>query len=217
MSRRCSRAFRRTIAITWSRTERSPSPASSAARTTCSLRPMSERSLVDRAPRIGRVERERGDFDIEMLAFLRHHPVAAGHETRRRRKRNSAGVFEGFTRLEDRLFSDDARTLDLLQASLRVGNAPMAGLELDRLRAEIGYVDRVGPEKISVAGRRPLRNESGRHGHFDLAGHGAIHRLVVQFSSSGLAIRGPSGIMAESVQERKAEHGTGFDRTRSPA
>ena len=39
--------------------------------------------------------------------------------------------------LEHRLLADDPRTANLLQPALRIGDAPVAGLELDRLAAEI--------------------------------------------------------------------------------
>ena len=63
--------------------------------------------------------------------------------------------------LECRFLADYARPLDLLQAAERVRNAPMASLELNRFCAEVGNVDRVGPEKIAVARRRPLETKRG--------------------------------------------------------
>ena len=108
----------------------------------------------------------------------RHHAVAAGHEAGRRRQRHAAGIFERFARLERRLLADHAGALDLLQPPERVGDAPMARLELHRLGPQIGDVDGVGPEEIAVARRRPLGNEAGRHRDLDLAGYGAIHLSI---------------------------------------
>src|SRR6476661_582883 len=217
MSRRCLKAFRKMIATTWSKTARFPSPANSAARTTSSRRVRSGPNLVDSAFGVRRVERKRGDLDVEMLTHFRHHAVAADHETRWRRQRNAAGVLEGFPCLERGFLADNARAPDLLQAPERIGNAPMPRLELNGFRTEIGNVDGVSPEKIAVAWRRPLRNKAGCDGDLNLAGYGAIHLYAVQFTSLGLAIRLLPGIMTESPHERKAAHGPGFDRTRSSA
>ena len=122
-----------------------------------------------------------------------------------------------FSRLECRLFAHDPGSLDLLQAPKRVGDAPMPRFELHCLFAQVRDVDGVSPEKIAIARRRPLRDEAGRDGDFNLAGYGAIHLYAAQLTSPGLAIRSMPRIMAESLHERKAAHGPGFDRTRSPA
>ena len=76
-----------------------------------------------------------------------HHAVAADHETRWCRQRDSAGVLERFGWLERRFLPHDARAFDLLQASERIGNAPMPRLELNSLRTEVRNVDGIGPEK----------------------------------------------------------------------
>src|SRR5450830_2009824 len=67
------------------------------------------KTSIDGAFGVGRVEREGRDLDIEMLARLRHHAVAADHEAGRRGQGNSAGIFERLARPESRLLADDAR------------------------------------------------------------------------------------------------------------
>ena len=133
-------------------------------------------SAIDRPLGVRRVERERRNFDIEMLAGRGHHAVAAGHEAGRRRQRHAAGVFERLARLEHRLFADHARAFDLLEPPERVGDAPVPGLELYRLSPQIGDVDGIGPEEIAVGRRGSLRQKAGRDGDLDLAGNGAVHR-----------------------------------------
>src|SRR4249920_624469 len=152
-----------------------------------------------------------------MLSSFRHHAVAADHETRWCRQRNSAGVLERFGWLERRFFPHDAGAFDLLQASERIGNAPMPCLELNGLCTEVCNVDGIGPEEITVARRRSLRNKTGRDGDLNLAGYGAIHLYAAQFTWPGLAIRLLPRIMTERAHERNVAHGPGFDRTRSPA
>src|SRR5579863_10111113 len=94
-----------------------------------------DHASVERALAIAGIERKSRYLDVEMLALSAHHAVGAGHEARRRLQRYSAGVFERFTGLKHRLLADHARAAHFLAAAGRVGDAPMAGLELDRLVA----------------------------------------------------------------------------------
>ena len=91
-----------------------------------------EAQLIVRS-RCGVSSEKAGNIDVERLAGRGHHAVGAGHETGRRRQRHAAGVFEILARLEHRFLADHAGAAHLLQASLGVGDAPMAGLELHRL------------------------------------------------------------------------------------
>jgi hypothetical protein len=50
----------------------------------------------------------------------------------------------------------------------------MPRLELDRLAAEIGERDGIGPEEIAVLGRGAVGQELGGRPDLDLAGHGAV-------------------------------------------
>src|SRR5262249_2341667 len=120
------------------------------------------------------IERKRRNIDVELLASLGHHAVGSGHETGGRGERHPAGVFEILTRLEHRLLAHHAGAANLLQAALRIGNAPMPGLELDGLDAQIGERDGIGPEEIAVLGRGTLGQEARSRRDLDLAGHGTI-------------------------------------------
>ena len=53
------------------------------------------------------------------------------------------------TGLQYGLLADDAGAAYFLLAAEGVGDAPVAGLELNRLAAAIGDCDRIGPEKYS--------------------------------------------------------------------
>ena len=105
----------------------------------------------------------------------RHHAVGAGHEAGRRRQRHAAGIFERFPGLEHRLLADHAGAAHLLQPPERIGDPPVAGLELHRLLAVIGDRDRVGPEEIAVFRRRAVGEEARRHRDLDIAGGRAVH------------------------------------------
>src|SRR6516162_3672836 len=184
----CCAVFPRTTATPWSRTGRSPSPASSATRPTRSSRwtyasrrrhrdaassPPSQAS-IDRSLPLWGIERKRRNIDVESLAGRVHHAVGSGHETGRRGERHAAGILEILTRLEHRLLAHHAGAADLLQAALRVGDAPMPRLELDGLAAEIGKRDGISPEEIAVLGRGTLGQEARGRLYLDLAGHSTI-------------------------------------------
>src|SRR5262245_42429482 len=130
--------------------------------------------LVDRAFALWGVEREGGDLDAELLASRGHHAVGSGHETGGRGQRYTAGIFEILAGLEDRFLADHAGTPDLLEPALSVGDAPVAGLELDGLTPEVGERDGVGPEKVTVFGGRAIGQKARGHLDLDLASHGSI-------------------------------------------
>src|SRR5579862_278580 len=88
-------------------------------------------SVLVEAPRFLRaVEGEGGNADEESLAGRRFHLIIADHKTRRRCERAGAGIFEALTRLQHRLFADNAWPAYLLQPAQRVGNAPMSVAQL---------------------------------------------------------------------------------------
>src|SRR5262249_27803613 len=106
--------------------------------------------LINRALALRGVEREGGNGDVEFLPRGGHHAVGSRHETRGRGERHAARVLEVLSRLEHWLFPHHARPAHLLEPPLRVGDAPVARLELDGLAAAIGQGDGVGPEEIAV-------------------------------------------------------------------
>src|ERR1700738_833992 len=76
-----------------------------------SARPSIQHPLAVRA-----VERKRRHVDLEPLAALAHHLIAAGHETGRGLQRHAAGIFKTFARREHRLLADHALAADFLLA-----------------------------------------------------------------------------------------------------
>src|SRR5215471_19507995 len=90
-------------------------------------------SLVDRTHCVGAVERKRRDLDFKAFAIKGDHPVGAGHETRRGRQRDAAGIFERRAGLEHRFLANNARPAYFLLLPDAVGDDPMPRLELDRL------------------------------------------------------------------------------------
>src|SRR5271163_1104169 len=123
---------------------------------------------VQHASGIGAFEPECGDFDGERVSVLVDHTVAAGHHSARGLKRATRGVTERLARLQRRLFPYHARPFDLLEASFAVGNPPMAMRQLNRGGAEIGDLDRVGPEIAIVARLRAVGRVLGLDGDLDL-------------------------------------------------
>src|SRR6266404_3450199 len=104
-----------------------------------------ERLSIQHPPAVGAVERECRNVDLESLAAVAHHLVAAGHEAGGGRKRHAAGVFEA-----------------------------LAG-RVHRLLAGVGDDDGVGPEILTLFDRRAFRQEVRFDGDLDLAGNGAVH------------------------------------------
>src|SRR6266851_3278710 len=130
---------------------------------------------IQRPFAVGTVEREGRHVDLEPLAALAHHLVAAGHEARRGRKRHAAGIFEALARREHGLLADHAFAADFLLAARGVGNDPVPRPQLHRLVAAVGDDDGIGPEILAIFDRRAFRQEVRLHGDFDLAGNGAVH------------------------------------------
>src|SRR5262252_11209730 len=143
----------------------------------CAASSRLSQASIDRSLPLWGIERKRRNIYVELLAGRGHHAVGSGHETGRRGERHAAGIFEILTRLEHWLLAHHAGAADLLQAALRVGDAPMPRLELDGLAAEIGKRDGISPEEIAVLGRGTLRQEARGRRDLNLAGHGTIRCL----------------------------------------
>src|ERR1700694_1108208 len=133
-------------------------------------------SSIDGAGAMRAIEREGGNVDVEIFACRRHHAVSSDHETRWRRQRHAAGIFKALARCEHGLFAYHARAAHFLHASLRVGNVPIAGLQLHRFRAEVGNLDGIGPEKMPVLRRGPLGKKARRGRDLDIASDGTVHQ-----------------------------------------
>src|ERR1700730_18733995 len=70
------------------------------------------------------VERKCRHLDLEILAALAHHLVAAGHDARGGPQRHAAGIFEALARPEHRLFPDHAFAADLVPVARGVDEYP---------------------------------------------------------------------------------------------
>src|SRR5208282_4671203 len=99
---------------------------------------------------VGTVERESRNLNIEILAGLVFHLIAARHDARRSRERRTAGVFEGVAGFEPRLLADHARAAHFKQLASRVGDAPMAAHQLYGLGAVIFDRHVVGPDELAI-------------------------------------------------------------------
>src|SRR5947207_4152354 len=133
------------------------------------------RTLVEHPLAVGAVERKGRHVDFELLAGFADHLIAAGHETRRGRKRDAGGIFEALAGREHRLFADHAFALDVLPPARGVGDDPVPRLQLHGLVAIIGDDDGIGPEIAGLLRRRTFRHEVRFDGHFDLAVHVEVH------------------------------------------
>src|SRR5215471_179885 len=118
---------------------------------------------VNRAPPLRGIEGESRNVDVELFAGRGHHSVGSRHETGSRRQRDAAGIFEILARLEHRLFADHAHAAHLLQAALRVGDAPMTCFELDGFAPEIGERNGIGPKEVAVLGGGALGRVTARY------------------------------------------------------
>ena len=102
---------------------------------------------------MGAVEGKRRDGDVETLAVRGHHAIGADHDSRRRRQRRTARVFETVSGMQHRLLADDASPADLLGAAERIGDAPIAGTKLDRLGALVFDAHVICPNVVALLGR----------------------------------------------------------------
>src|SRR3954471_1802155 len=93
------------------------------------------RRLVDG---IGFVEREGGDFDVEVVAVLGDHLIRAAHHAGRGLQRAPRGVLERLARREDRLLADHTWALHFFGVAGRIGDHPVAAQKLDGLLALVG-------------------------------------------------------------------------------
>src|SRR5690606_23187252 len=108
---------------------------------------------VHAAGRIGAIEREGGNGDIEQPAVLVDHLIAADHDARWRRKGTARRVGEGLARPDHRLLAYHARAAHFVGLAVGVGNAPDAALELNGVLALVSDLDRVDPEEVALLGR----------------------------------------------------------------
>lgn len=102
--------------------------------------------------RFGLDELEERGFGFELGSISTLHSESTGHRTEGGRQRTARCIFEELPGLEDRLFADDARSVDLLRMTGSVHDRPVSVHQLDGRIAYIRNPDRV--EKKPVAGWR---------------------------------------------------------------
>src|SRR3984893_1424276 len=113
-----------------------------------------ESTLIDRPLCFRAVERKCRDLNFEVLAIQCDHPVGAGHESRRGRQRDAAGICKRCSRLEHGLLSDHAGAAHFVRLPDAIGATPVAGVSLKPAVATIADFDRIGPEVTALFGRR---------------------------------------------------------------
>src|SRR5215471_993828 len=129
--------------------------------------------LVDR---VRLVERERGDLDVEVVAFLGDHLIRAAHDARGRLQLAARGVLERLARPQQRLLADDAPTAHFLGMAGRVGNNPVPAQQLDVVVAFIADADRVGEKPLVVEGLGPICGERRFYFHAHVVRDGLRRR-----------------------------------------
>ena len=85
--------------------------------------------------RIRLAERERRDLHVEGIAFVRDHLIGAFHDAERRGQVAAGDVRKRFAGRQHWLLADDARAAHLFDAAGAVGDHPVTGQQLHRLRA----------------------------------------------------------------------------------
>src|ERR1700730_11268345 len=100
-------------------------------------RALGSHALVQHPLAVGAVEREGRHVDLEPLAALADHLIAAGHEDRCGRQRHAAGLFEALARREHGLLADHALAADFLLAAEGIGDGPVPCLLLHGLLAAV--------------------------------------------------------------------------------
>ncbi len=131
-------------------------------------------SLVNR---LGLYQLEEGGFGFELGTISPLHLESTGHRTEGRRQRAARRVFKGLSRLENRLFADDARTVDLLRMTRAVHDRPMPVQQLDGRVTDIRDSNRI-EKKPTTSGRIAVfRREARTDLDADTRGFGFGARL----------------------------------------
>ena len=127
-------------------------------------------SLLVNRSRLDELKEAGLGFELGPIGAL--HLESPGHGTEGCRKRTTRGVFETLSRLESRLFADDARSVNFLGMARTVYDRPMSIQELNRRIAHIRNSNRV--QKKPAAGGRVavLRREASTDLDADACGFG---------------------------------------------
>src|ERR1700730_17385235 len=140
---------------------------------------------VENAPRVRRIEREDGNFRLENIALLVHHPIGPGHDARRRCHSGSRRVAKCFARLQYRLFADHARAFHFLELAVAIGDLPVAGGELHGHIALIGDFHSVSPPERGLVGVGTFGHELWKNSDLDVVSDGAVHGRDLKWQEAG--------------------------------
>lgn len=110
----------------------------------CGLRSLVNRAWLDQL--------KESDLSFELCSIGTLHVEAPGHRSEGCRQRTARSVFKGLARLEDGLFTDDARSVNLLGMARAVDDRPMSIQQLDSRVSDIHNSNRVQEEPATAWG-----------------------------------------------------------------
>lgn len=93
--------------------------------------------------RFGLDQLEEGGLGFEQGSVRALHLEIPGHRAKGRRQRTARSVFEALTGLENRLLSNDSRSVDLFRMACAIDDRPMSIQQLDRRISDVGNLNRV--------------------------------------------------------------------------
>ena len=121
--------------------------------------------LIDTHRLVRTIEGEGRHKNVELLAIQSCHLITADHNAGWRRQGRSAGIFIMLAGAQNRLLTNDARSLNLLQAPQGICDLPMPSQQLHRLLAAIFDAHIIGPDEVIFA-RRGLIREIARRDRY---------------------------------------------------
>src|ERR1700730_17464661 len=170
----------------------------------------------ENAPRVRRIEREDGNFRLENIALLVHHPIGPGHDARRRRHSGSRRVAKCFARLQNRLFADHARAFHFLELAVAVGDLPVPGGELHGHIALVGDFHGVSPPERGFVGVGTLGHEFWKNSDLDVVSDGAVHGRDLKWQEAGKTRRNYSSTTLYARKSAGPMPGAGGRRSALP-
>src|SRR3546814_64773 len=135
----------------------------------------------------GRRERKLRDRDEHLRSVAEFHHIASDHRSAGRRERTARYIVKRATRLDQRLFADDALALDLADLPVAVADLPVAIEELRRERAVIFDPDMIGPEPAPERRMRLFGQIADRHAHRDRPRRGREREKRVEHRQHSVA------------------------------
>ena len=133
--------------------------------------------------RVGLAQYKWCDFDVESIAFSRHHLVRSKHRSEWRFERAARGVLERLTRLESRLLTDYAEAPNLCHVFFGISDDPVSTDQLYCVRTLVGNLDPVEKEPELSQRVRLRLGVAGRDMHTNISGDslGGMHAMLGRF------------------------------------